>query len=186
MSLIKLLVSISFLLFSNNLYSKEDVINLQLKDGIVKIKTFEDKAPKHVKQITDLVAKGSYDGVVFHRVIDGFMAQTGDVKFGNSSSKDFNLRMAGMGGSDLPDLEQEFNSLPHDRGTLSMARSQDPNSANSQFFICFQPAPFLDRQYTVFGKVIEGMEFVDKIKRGDQNNNGAVTDPDKIISFKSK
>ena len=108
------------------------------------------------------------------------MAQTGDVKFGNSNSADFNLSRAGMGGSDLPDLKQEFNSLPHDRGTLSMARSSDPDSANSQFFICFQPAPFLDRQYTVFGKVIEGMEFVDKIKRGDQNNNGAVTDPDKI------
>ena len=96
------------------------------------------------------------------------------------------IQLAGMGGSDLPDLEQEFNSLPHDRGTLSMARSSDPNSANSQFFICFQPAPFLDRQYTVFGKVLEGMEFVDNIKRGDDSNNGAVTDPDKIISFKSK
>ena len=185
MSLIKLLVSISFLLFSNNLYSKEDVINLQLKDGIVKIKTFEDKAPKHVKQITDLVAKGSYDGVVFHRVIDGFMAQTGDVKFGNSKDNNFDLNRAGMGGSKLPDLKQEFNNLPHDRGTLSMARSQDPNSANSQFFICFKAAPFLDRQYTVFGKVIDGMEFVDKIKRGDESNNGSVTDPDKIISFKS-
>ena len=113
------------------------------------------------------------------------MAQTGDVKFGNSDSKDFNLRMAGMGGSDLPDLKQEFNSLPHDRGTLSMARSSDPNSANSQFFICFNSAPFLDRQYTVFGKVIEGMENVDKIERGDENNNGSVSNPDKIISFKS-
>ena len=100
--------------------------------------------------------------------------------------KEFNLKMAGMGGSDLPDLKQEFNSLPHDRGTLSMARSSDPDSANSQFFICFKPAPFLDRQYTVFGKVIEGMEFVDKIKRGDENNNGSVSDPDKIISFKSQ
>ena len=112
------------------------------------------------------------------------MAQTGDVKFGNSSSSDFNLNRAGIGGSDLPDLNQEFNSLPHDRGTLSMARSSDPNSANSQFYM-FKPAPFLDRQYTVFGKVIEGMEFVDKIKRGDENNNGSVSDPDKIISFKS-
>ena len=134
---------------------------------------FEDVAPNHVKRIKELANSGKYDNVVFHRVIDGFMAQTGDVKFGNSESKDFDLRRAGMGGSDFPDLEQEFNSLPHDRGTLSMARAQDPNSANSQFFICFQPAPFLDRQYTVFGKVIEGMEFVDKIKRGDQNNNGA-------------
>ena len=113
------------------------------------------------------------------------MAQTGDVKFGNSNSKDFNLSRAGTGGSDLADLKNEFNNLPHDRGTLSMARSSDPNSANSQFFICFKPAPFLDRQYTVFGKVIEGMEFVDKIKRGDENNNGSVSDPDKIISFKS-
>ena len=158
---------------------------LKLKDGDVKIELFEDVAPNHVKRIKELANSGKYDNVVFHRVIDGFMAQTGDVKFGNSESKDFDLRRAGMGGSDMPDLEQEFNSLPHDRGTLSMARAQDPNSANSQFFICFQPAPFLDRQYTVFGKVVEGMEFVDKIKRGDQNNSGAVTDPDKIISFKS-
>ena len=148
---------------------------LKLKDGDVKIELFEDVAPNHVKRIKDLANSGKYDNVVFHRVIDGFMAQTGDVKFGNSSASDFNLRMAGMGGSDLPDLKQEFNNLPHDRGTLSMARSQDPNSANSQFFICFKPAPFLDNQYTVFGKVIEGMEFVDKIKRGDENNNGAVT-----------
>ena len=113
------------------------------------------------------------------------MAQTGDVQFGKSDSNNFDLNRAGMGGSDLPDLKQEFSGLPHDRGTLSMARSSDPNSANSQFFICFKPAPFLDRQYTVFGKVIEGMEFVDKIKRGDENNNGSVSDPDKIVSFKS-
>ena len=113
------------------------------------------------------------------------MAQTGDVQFGNSNSDSFDLKRAGMGGSDLPNLKEEFNSLPQDRGTLSMARSSDPNSANSQFFICFKAAPFLDRQYTVFGKVIEGMENVDKIKRGDENNNGSVSDPDKIISFKS-
>ena len=144
---------------------------LKLKNGDVKIELFEDVAPNHVKRIKDLANSGKYDNVVFHRVIDGFMAQTGDVKFGKSDSSEFNLRMAGMGGSELPDLKQEFNSLPHDRGTLSMARSSDPNSANSQFFICFKPAP-LDRQYTVFGKVIEGMEFVDKIKRGDENNNG--------------
>ena len=158
---------------------------LKLKTGDVKIELFSDVAPKHVERIKKLANDGLYDNVVFHRVIDGFMAQTGDVKFGNSSSKDFDLRRAGMGGSDLPDLPSEFNDLPHDKGTLSMARSSDPNSANSQFFICFQPAPFLDKQYTVFGKVIEGMEHVDKIKRGDSNNNGAVTDPDKIISFKS-
>ena len=158
---------------------------LKLKDGDVKIELFEDKAPNHVKRIKELADKGLYDNVVFHRVIDGFMAQTGDVKFGNSGSSDFDLRRAGMGGSDLPDLKQEFSKLPHDRGTLSMARSSDPNSANSQFFICFKPAPFLDNQYTVFGKVLDGMDYVDKIKRGDQNNNGAVSDPDQIISFKS-
>ena len=158
---------------------------LKLKDGDVKIKLFPEVAPNHVERITKLANNGDYDNVVFHRVIDGFMAQTGDVKFGNSSNDNFDLNRAGMGGSDLPNLKQEFNDLPHDRGTLSMARSQDPNSANSQFFICFKPSSFLDRQYTVFGKVIEGMEFVDKIKRGDQNKNGSVENPDKIISFKS-
>ena len=158
---------------------------LKLKDGDVKIQMYPDVAPNHVKRIQELADSGQYDNVVFHRVIDGFMAQTGDVKFGNSSSKDFDLRRAGIGGSDLPDLNQEFNDLPHDRGTVSMARSSDPNSANSQFFICFKPAPFLDRQYTVFGKVIEGMEFVDMITKGDCDN-GAVSNPDKIISFKSQ
>ncbi len=184
----KIFIKILLLFFfiTNQSIAEENIMILKLKDGDVKIELFEDVSPNHVKRIKELANDGKYDNVVFHRVIDGFMAQTGDVKFGNSESKDFDLRRAGMGGSDLPDLEQEFNSLPHDRGTLSMARSQDPNSANSQFFICFQPAPFLDRQYTVFGKVIEGMEFVDKIKRGDQSNNGAVSDPDKIISFKSQ
>tara|TARA_B100000700_G_scaffold233279_1_gene258449 strand:+ start:204 stop:764 length:561 start_codon:yes stop_codon:yes gene_type:complete len=181
------LLKILILLFliTNQTMSEENIMILKLKDGEVKIELFEDVAPNHVKRIKDLANAGKYNNVVFHRVIDGFMAQTGDVKFGKSDSSDFNLKMAGMGGSDFPDLKQEFNSLPHDRGTLSMARSSDPNSANSQFFICFKPAPFLDRQYTVFGKVIEGMEYVDKIKRGDENNNGAVEDPDKIISFKS-
>jgi len=184
----KYLINIVFiisLIFFNNAYSKENIMILKLKTGDVKIELFPDVAPKHVERIKKLANDGLYDNVVFHRVIDGFMAQTGDVKFGNSSSKDFDLRRAGMGGSDLPDLPSEFNDLPHEKGTLSMARSSDPNSANSQFFICFQAAPFLDRNYTVFGKVIEGMENVDKIKRGDSNNNGAVTDPDKIISFKS-
>ena len=158
---------------------------LKLKDGDVKIEMFPDVAPNHVKRITELANSGKYDNVVFHRVIDGFMAQTGDVKFGNSSSSDFNLQRAGMGGSDLPDLKQEFNDLPHERGTVSMARSSDPNSANSQFFICFESASYLDRNYTVFGKVIKGMEFVDKIKKGD-GPNGSVSEPDKIISFKSE
>ena len=175
-----------FGLLNTNTLAQKNFMILKLSYGDVEIELYPDKAPNHVKRFKELSDSGKYDGVVFHRVIDGFMAQTGDVKFGNSESKEFDLRRAGMGGSDLPDLKQEFSSLPHDRGTLSMARAQDPNSANSQFFICFQPAPFLDRQYTVFGKVIEGMEFVDKIKRGDQNNNGAVTDPDKIISFKSQ
>ena len=158
---------------------------LKLKDGDVKIELFEDVAPNHVKRIKELADNGKYDNVVFHRVIDGFMAQTGDVKFGNSSSKDFNLNMAGMGGSDLPNLNQEFNKLPHERGTLSMARSSDPNSANSQFFICFESAPHLDRQYSAFGKVIKGMEFVDMIKKGDPQS-GQVLEPDLILSLKSK
>ena len=158
---------------------------LKLKDGEVEIELYEDTAPNHVKRFKELADKGLFDGVVFHRVIDGFMAQSGDVQFGNSNSKDFNLSLAGTGSSDLPDLKSEFSDIPHDRGILSAARSSDPNSANSQFFICFKPAPFLDRQYTVFGKVIEGMDLVDKIKRGDESNNGSVKDPDKIISFKS-
>ena len=158
---------------------------LKLKDGDVKIELFPDVAPKHVERIKKLADEGKYDNVVFHRVIDGFMAQTGDVKFGNSSSSDFDLKRAGMGGSDLPDLDAEFNDIPHEKGTISMARASDPNSANSQFFICFEPASFLDRNYTVFGKVIEGMDHIDKIKRGDESN-GSVSDPDKIISFKSQ
>jgi len=178
-------IFILFFLFTNQLIAQENIMILKLKDGDVKIQLFDDVAPNHVKRIKELADNGKYNNVVFHRVIDGFMAQTGDVKFGNSESKDFDLRRAGMGGSDMPDLKQEFSSLPHDRGTLSMARSSDPDSANSQFFICFKPAPFLDRQYTVFGKVLEGMEFVDKIKRGDDSNNGSVSDPDMIISFKS-
>ncbi len=184
----KILINLFILFFfiTNQSIAEENIMILKLKDGDVKIELFEDVAPNHVKRIKELANEGKYDNVVFHRVIDGFMAQTGDVKFGNSESKDFDLRRAGMGGSDLPDLKQEFSSLPHDRGTLSMARSSDPNSANSQFFICFKPAPFLDRQYTVFGKVVEGMDLVDKIKRGDESNNGSVSDPDKIISFKSQ
>jgi|TARA_B110000263_G_scaffold204620_1_gene184947 cyclophilin family peptidyl-prolyl cis-trans isomerase len=170
---------IFFFILTNNIIAEENIMILKLKDGDVKIELYEDKAPNHVKRIKLLAKEGKYDGVVFHRVIDGFMAQTGDVKFGNSSNDDFNLRSAGTGGSDLPDLKEEFSNLPHQRGTLSMARSQNPDSANSQFFICFKEASFLDRQYTVFGKVIEGMEFVDKIKRGEP-----ASDPDKIISFK--
>jgi cyclophilin family peptidyl-prolyl cis-trans isomerase len=176
---------IFFLVFLNNSNAKENIMILKLKDGDVKIELFPDVAPKHVERIKKLADEGKYDNVVFHRVIDGFMAQTGDVKFGNSSSSDFDLKRAGMGGSDLPDLDAEFNDIPHEKGTISMARASDPNSANSQFFICFEPASFLDRNYTVFGKVIEGMDHIDKIKRGD-GPNGSVSDPDKIISFKSQ
>ena len=158
---------------------------LELKDGKVEIELYPDVAPQHVKRIEILVKNKDYDGVVFHRVIDGFMAQTGDVEFGNSKKPSYDINRAGTGGSNLPDLKAEFNNIPHERGTLSMARSSDPNSANSQFFICFQSAPHLDRQYTVFGKVIKGMEFVDLIKRGD-GSNGEVIDPDKIISLKAK
>ena len=172
-------ILILFFILTNNVTAEENIMILKLKDGDVKIELFDDVAPNHVKRIKELAESGKYDGVVFHRVIDGFMAQTGDVKFGNSSNADFNLRRAGTGGSDLPDLKEEFNKIPHVKGTLSMARSQDPNSANSQFFICLEAAPHLDGQYTAFGKVIEGMEFVDNIKRGEP-----ASDPDKIISLR--
>ena len=158
---------------------------LKLKYGNVTIELYPEKAPNHVKRFKDLADSGKYDNVVFHRVIEGFMAQTGDVKFGSTTSPDFNLSLAGTGGSDLPNLKAEFTDISHTRGILSAARSSDPNSANSQFFICFDSAPHLDRQYSAFGKVIKGMEFVDKIKKGEPNS-GAVSDPDKIISLRSK
>ena len=180
----KYILILFFFLIFNKLYS-EDIMIMKLKDGEVELELYSDVAPNHVARFKDLAKKGLYDGVVFHRVIDGFMAQSGDVKFGNSNSKDFNLSLAGTGGSDMPDLKSEFSDIPHDRGVLSAARSADPNSANSQFFICFQPAPHLDRQYTVFGKVIKGMEFIDKIKKGE-GPNGSVKSPDKIISLKLK
>ena len=153
-------------------------ITIKLKYGDVKIELFNDVAPNHVRRILELSKQGKYDGVAFHRVIDGFMAQTGDVQHGNTTNN-FNPGMAGTGGSDLPDLEAEFSNVPHERGILSMARSQNPNSANSQFFICFDTHPHLDRQYTVFGKVISGMEFVDQIKKGDPGS-GSVDNPDII------
>tara|TARA_Y100000780_G_scaffold146851_1_gene132316 strand:+ start:213 stop:767 length:555 start_codon:yes stop_codon:yes gene_type:complete len=182
----KLIIKISILLFflTNQTIAKENFMILKLKDGDVKIELFPDVAPKHVERIKTLANEGKYNNVVFHRVIDGFMAQTGDVQFGNSSSDTFDLRRAGTGSSNLPDLKQEFSDIPHEKGTLSMARSSDPNSANSQFFICLESASHLDRNYTVFGKVIEGMEHVDKIKKGD-SSTGSVVEPDKIINFKS-
>jgi cyclophilin family peptidyl-prolyl cis-trans isomerase len=182
----KLIIKISILLFflTNQTIAKENFMILKLKDGDVKIELFPDVAPKHVERIKTLANEGKYNNVVFHRVIDGFMAQTGDVQFGNSSSDTFDLRRAGTGSSNLPDLKQEFSDIPHEKGTLSMARSSDPNSGNSQFFICLESTPHLDRNYTVFGKVIEGMEHVDKIKKGD-SSTGSVVEPDKIINFKS-
>ncbi len=181
----KILIILFFFSFINNSYSEEVTMILKLKNGNVVIELFPDVAPKHVERFTTLAKEKKYDGVVFHRVIDGFMAQTGDVKFGNSNSENFDLRKAGTGGSDYPDLKSEFSDIPHERGTLSMARSADPNSANSQFFICFKAASHLDRQYTVFGKVIEGMEFIDLIKKGE-GSNGEVSNPDKIISLSNK
>ena len=167
------------------MYAEENKMILKLKDGDVVIELYSKIAPNHVKRFETLANEGKYDGVVFHRVIDGFMAQTGDVKFGNSKSANYNLDLAGTGGSDLPDLKAEFSDVAHNKGVLSMARSSDPNSANSQFFIVFESAPHLDRNYTAFGKVIKGMNFVDKIKRGD-GPNGSVDEPDKIISLRSK
>ena len=183
----KILFIFFFLFYSlfNQSYAESDIMILKLKNGDVEIELFADVAPNHVERFKKLSDEKKYDGVVFHRVIDGFMAQTGDVQFGNSNSQSFDLKRAGTGGSEYPDLKAEFSDLPHERGTLSMARSMDPNSANSQFFICFQSAPHLDRQYTVLGKVIKGMEFVDMIKRGE-GSNGEVSSPDKIINLSVK
>jgi cyclophilin family peptidyl-prolyl cis-trans isomerase len=147
----------------------ENTLYIDTKDGRVVISLLPEKAPNHVQRIKELAREGFYDGVVFHRVIDGFMAQTGDPTG------------TGMGGSPKKDLKSEFNDERHTRGALSMARSSDPHSANSQFFIVLKDSNFLDNQYTVFGRVTQGMEFVDKIKKGDARNNGKVTDPDKMV-----
>ena len=153
-------------------------------NGVVEVELLPQLAPNHVARIKELARAGAYDDVVFHRVIEGFMAQTGDVEFGKSDVVD--QGRAGMGGSDLPDLEQEFSAEPHVEGVLSMARAQNPNSANSQFFIVFGDATFLDNQYTVFGRVISGMDVVHSIKKGDRNANGAVDDPDYMVSVRVK
>lgn len=152
-------------LAASTLASAAELLTVQLKDGPVVIELMPDVAPKHVAQIEALAKKGAYDNVAFHRVIDGFMAQTGDVQYGNME-KGFSAQRAGTGGSDLPDIPAEFSKVPFTRGVVGMARSQDPNSANSQFFIMFADGPFLNGQYTVVGKVVSGMEAVDKIKRG--------------------
>jgi cyclophilin family peptidyl-prolyl cis-trans isomerase len=153
----------------------ENTIIMTLKDGDVVIALLPDVAPKHSERMKTLARAGAYDNVVFHRVIEGFMAQSGDVANGNAE-RGFNLRRAGTGGSDLPDLPAEFSKLPHDRGTLGAARSMNPNSANSQFFINFADNHFLNGQYTVYGRVISGMEHVDKIVRGEPPAN-----PDRMI-----
>lgn len=158
----------------------ENTMVITLKDGDVVVRLRPDLAPKHVEQIKSLVRAGEYDNVAFHRVIDGFMAQTGDVEFGDMEDG-FNLRRAGTGGSNLPDIPAEFTSEPFERGTVGMARAQNPNSANSQFFIMFAEGSFLNGQYTVVGEVESGMEFVDNITKGSQAQNGAVADPDRMI-----
>jgi len=155
-----------------------DTIHMTLKDGVVILETRPDLAPQHVTQIKKLINDGKYNGVVFHRVIEGFMAQTGDVEYGNSTNDNFNMSRAGTGGSDLPDIPAEFSNENHGKGSVSMARAQDPNSANSQFFICFNDCSFLDGQYSIWAQVIAGMEFVDNITRGEPP-----TDPDKIIKM---
>ena len=174
-----------FVIFINQVQAQENIMIMKLKDGEVLIELFNDIAPNHVKRFKQLSNEKKYDGVVFHRVIDGFMAQTGDVEFGNSNLDSYDIRRAGTGGSQYPNLKAEFSNIPHEKGTLSMARSNDPNSANSQFFICLESASHLDRNYSVFGKVIKGMEFVDLIKKGE-GSNGEVTKPDKIISISAQ
>ncbi|MCO5733762.1 peptidylprolyl isomerase [Rhizobium sp. SSA_523] len=156
-----------------------DILTIQLKDGPVVIELMPEVAPKHVAQVKKLAAEGKYNNVAFHRVIDGFMAQTGDVQYGNME-KGFDQRRAGTGGSELADIPAEFSKVPFERGTVGMARSQDPDSANSQFFIMFDKGDFLNGQYTVIGKVVSGMDHVDKIKRG-QGGNGEVSNPDRMI-----
>ncbi|MAY85637.1 MAG: peptidylprolyl isomerase [Pseudooceanicola sp.] len=156
----------------------ENTILLELKDGTVVIELLPDVAPKHAERMKELARSGAYDNVCFHRVIDGFMAQTGDVQHGDMEDG-FNIRMAGTGGSDLPNLPAEFSKLPHDRGTLGAARSQNPDSANSQFFINFKDNHFLNGQYTVYGRVISGMEHVDAITRGEPPAN-----PGRMVSVK--
>ncbi|WP_273760570.1 peptidylprolyl isomerase [Bartonella sp. ML70XJBT.G] len=172
--------SLSAVANNSNATDNSNVLVLSLKNGDVVIRLRPDLAPKHVAQIKKLTREGAYNNVVFHRVIPDFMAQTGDVKFGKKGGVDFDLKRVGMGGSNYPNIPAEFSKQPFKRGTVGMARSQDPNSANSQFFICFADAAFLNGQYTVVGEVIKGMDVVDQIKKGSTSNNGSVTNPDVI------
>ena len=183
MKIFHILLLIITILTSNKGFTMENKLIMKLKYGEVEIELFPEDAPNHVERILKLAREGKYNGVAFHRVIEGFMAQTGDVKFGNIN--EFNQQMVGTGSSELPDLKAEFNNIPHERGTVSMARSANPDSANSQFFICFKSAPHLDRQYTVFGKVVSGMEFIDQIKKGEPGS-GSVDKPDYIEKIEIK
>ncbi|MCE1175655.1 MAG: peptidylprolyl isomerase [Burkholderiales bacterium] len=175
----RLIVSLTLALTSAVAFAS-DYLTIQLKDGPVVIKLSPEVAPQNVARIKALATSGKYNDVAFHRVIDGFMAQTGDVQFGNMH-KGFDAMRVGTGGSSAPDLPAEFSNIPFDRGVVGMARSSDPNSANSQFFIVFAPSYFLNGQYTVVGKVVSGMDKVDKIKRGADDNNGAVAKPDRML-----
>ena len=168
----KVFIIFIFTLFINQSYANENLMILKLKHGDVLIELYKDIAPNHVKRFVQLAKEKKYDGVVFHRVIDGFMAQTGDP------------RGDGTGGSDKSDLPAEFNDISHTRGIVSMARANDPNSANSQFFICLDDSTFLDGQYTAWGEVISGMHAVDKIKLGEGGNGKVLGEPSRIISMK--
>ncbi|SJZ58129.1 peptidylprolyl isomerase [Consotaella salsifontis] len=159
----------------------QNTLVITTSHGEIDVALRPDLAPNHVKRIKELAREGAYDGVVFHRVIDGFMAQTGDVEYGKEGSAGFDVRKAGMGGSDKPDLKAEFSDAPFKRGVVGMARSSDPDSANSQFFIMLADGDFLNGQYTVLGEVEKGMEVVDAIKKGDPSRNGSVDKPDKIV-----
>lgn len=162
----------------------ENTLVMELKSGEVTIELLPEVAPKHVERVKRLAREGAYDGVAFHRVIPGFMAQTGDVQFGDMD-EGYDARRVGTGGSELPDLPAEFSQTPFERGVLGMARSSNPDSANSQFFITFEPTPHLNNQYTVFGRVTDGMEHVDNIKMGGRANNGMIEgEPDRILSLK--
>ena len=175
----RLIVSLTLALTSVATFAS-DYLTIQLKDGPVVIKLSPEVAPQNVARIKALATSGKYNDVAFHRVIDDFMAQTGDVQFGNLR-KGLDATRVGTGGSDAPDLPAEFSNIPFDRGVVGMARSNEPNSANSQFFIVFAPSYFLNGQYTVVGKVVSGMDKVDKIKRGASNDNGTVTHPDRML-----
>lgn len=176
-------IALGLFSYANAQADPDNTMTITLKDGDVVIELLPDVAPGHVARIKELANEGAYDNVAFHRVIEGFMAQTGDVQFGNME-EGFSPRRVGTGGSDNGDLKAEFSDIPYERGVVGMARSSNPDSANSQFFIMFDRSPNLDGAYTVFGRVVEGMDLVDNIKRGNMAANGAVEDPDRMIKVR--